>query len=129
MGLKFNKKKAKQAQYLQIVLQLGNFLIKKKGDGEFSYVRISTIDGGWSMEFKEDTFKYAWILMLSAEEKYHEALKAWIVVCYHLTMCNPDGEFMEDVLKSLDGLARRSIEISEKSQKEAVEEVAEATES
>lgn len=123
MGLKFNKKKAKQAKYLQNVLQLGNFLIKKKGDGEFSYIRISTVDGSWGMEFRDDTFKYAWIMMLSSDEKYHEALRAWIVVSYHMGMCMPDAEFLEEALKSLDGLQERSREMSEETeQKETIQE-------
>ena len=110
MGKKFNKKKAKGAKYLQDVLRLGNFIIKKKGDGEFSYIKVGTIDGAWGMEFREDTFKYAWILMLSTEERYREILRAWLTVSYHTVMCNPDPEFLNNAIKELQALGERAVE-------------------
>lgn len=117
MGLNFNKKKAKQAKYLQTVLQLGNFLIKKEGDGEYTYIRISTVDGNWGMDFREDTMKYAWVLMLSSDEKYHEALRGWIVTNYHLAMCNPDAQLLENTIKELYALNERNEERAENNSK------------
>ena len=119
------KKKVVTAKYLQEVLQLGNFIIKKKGDGEFSYIHIVTTDGGWMMDFREDTFKYGWILMLAAEERYHEILRAWITVSYHVTMCSPDPQFLDDTIKALQGLNQRALEMSENDKKEQVTDVAE----
>lgn len=128
---KSGKKKVNSEKYLQGVLQLGNFIIKKKGDGEYRYIRISTVDGSWGMDFREDTFKYAWILLLASEERYHEALKGWIVVNYHTAMCNPDPEFLDNVIKELYALSDRAAayaeskrENREKSEEEEAEEEA-----
>lgn len=100
--------KAKSAKYLQNVLQLGNFMVKKYGDGEYLYVRVCTIDGSWRMDFREDTFKYAWALMLTSEPKYYEILRAWITLSYHTTMASPDPIFIDKVIKEIYALQERA---------------------
>lgn len=114
--MKNSKKKVKQNNSLQFIVQLSNFVIKKKGDGEFSFVRIGTVDGSWHIDFRDDTFKYSWIMMLAAEEKYHNILLSWIVVCYHTSMCAPDPEFLDDAIKMLDNLNKRTIKRTEDEQ-------------
>lgn len=96
------------SKYLKELLRLGNFLVKRYGDGEFSYVRICTADGSWRMDFREDTMKYAWILMLASDTKLHLALEAWIVITFHAAFCNPDREFIDNMIKELHALALRA---------------------
>lgn len=115
---KSNKRRANSAKYLQDILQLGNFIVKKYGDGEVLYVRVCTADGSWRIDFREDSFKYAWILMLSSEQRYHEILKAWITVSYHTTMCNPDPVFLENIIQELHSLGERAQKMEEARQKE-----------
>ena len=118
--MKNSKKKAKSKNKLQFVIQTGNFVIKKYNDNEYSYIRIETAGGAWRMDFREDTFKYSWILMLCSEEKHHGILQAWIVITYHVAMCSPDPEFLDAMIKELSALDKRYQEIYQ--QPEAVGE-------
>lgn len=119
----FRKRKTKGKKYLQKVMQIGNFIIKKLGDGEHSYIRIGTIDGGWRMDFRDDTLKYAWILLLVSDEKYRMALEAWLVMAYHVANCNPDKEFVDNTLKELFALGERA-QLHSESDKSDVTDIA-----
>lgn len=105
------KRKKDNKKGIETLMQLSNFLIKKRGDGEFTFVRITCSDPSWAMEFREDTFKYAWILMLMAEEKYHGILESWITMSYHMTNANPDPAFLESCLRELESLNQRTLEL------------------
>lgn len=113
MSRKTDKKKATKVVHGQILLRLGNFLIKRYSDDIFTYIRITTAAGEWRMDFREDSLKYSWILMLAGDEKLHEVLRAWIVVCYHGAMCNPDVEFLEAQLLEFDNLGQRAMQFQQ----------------
>lgn len=123
------KKKVKKTKHKQnvtneikMILQLDNFLIKKYKEDGMGYLRISDVNDSWRMEFREDTFKYSWILLLGADKKYHDILLAWIVLSFHMSMCVPDPQFIDDMLKSLEDLGRRSVERDEQKESGEVEE-------
>lgn len=120
MSKKKSKKKTNKENTLHFVTQIGNFAIKKKHEGDFSFVRIMSIDGSWRMDFREDTFKYSWILMLASEEKYHGILQAWLVIVYHTAMCNPDPEFIDGILKEFEELSKRTFTIENEPEKESL---------
>lgn len=110
---KSTKNKSHETKYLKNVLQLGNFLIKKKGNGEFSFIRVSTVDGTFAMDFREDTMKYAWLIMLASDDRYHEILRAWLTVAFHVVMCNPDPQFLDNTIKELYALNDRASAIEQ----------------
>lgn len=94
---------------LGFIGRIGNFILRSRGDGIHNYVRLSNSDGSWIMEWRDDTFKYSWILMLAAEEKYHKILEMWIIETYHVTSCAPDPQFNEDILNALESLNARAV--------------------
>lgn len=104
------KRKKSMNETERVLARVENFIVSVRGDGEYNYVRVREVGAGWSMAFRDDTFKYAWILMLAAEEKYHRILLSWIVAAYHTAMCAPDPEFLEDIIAALGRLGDRSAE-------------------
>lgn len=108
MSKKSDKKKSTNDFKEQNIIQLGNFIVKRYDDGIFLHIRITTAEGGWSIDYRQDNFKYAWVLTLLADEKFHDVLQAWMVMLYHVTACNPDPEFFERIFAELDNLGQRA---------------------
>lgn len=94
----------------------GNFIIKRYGDGRQTWLRITTADGGWRMDFRDDTLKYAWILMCMASENpgVQKALESWITITYHTANAIPDPEYLDRAIDNLYELNERAIALNEK---------------
>lgn len=95
----------------------GNFIVRSMGDGQNKWIRISTADGGWRVDFRDDTEKYAWIMECLAEESegVQCALESWIVLAYHMANVWPDREFLEEGVAMFGNLQKR---LSERKLKE-----------
>lgn len=87
----------------------GSFIVRSWGDGLNKWIRIGTADGGWTMDFRDDTEKYAWILACMAEESegVQCALESWMVLAYHIAHVWPDKEFLEESVTMFGNLAKR----------------------
>lgn len=105
MRIRKNKTKSSDSG---VVCRVGNFIVRKRGDGEHSFMCLTTADGGWRTEYRDDTMKYAWVAMLATDPRHHEILHAFVVLAYHVTSCNPDGEFLNDAISALRGLQERA---------------------
>ncbi len=111
-------------QPMTLLGRAGNFLIKRFGDGRQTWIRISSVSGGWRMDFSDDTIKYAWILLCLASdsEGVHKALESWILVLYQTSFCNPDPEFLNASCDNLFALDQRAVKARLEEEKKALAE-------
>lgn len=106
--MRIRKKKKRNEE--RDLLNLGNFTITHKWINEDGYITISSATGSWQLNYKDDTFKYAWLIHLVANENMHDFLQSWVILMYHISNCSPDSGFMEDSLASLTSLNNRTLE-------------------
>ena len=110
---------AKKAAGMTELARFGNFLIKRMGDGQSMWLRVMSVDGGWRMDFRDDSLKYGVIAscLASENEGVRRALEAWIVVSYHTAQVWPDPEYLDEAADCLhrlrDRVSRREIEKEE----------------
>lgn len=117
--MKFKRRKGKIGiEMVQEKARVGNFIIESYDYGEWRYLRIRSADGGWVLEFREDTMKYSWVSMLCSETRYHKILESWVVLLYHVTCAHPDPAFMYGIMGELGRLRDRALEEESETKKE-----------
>lgn len=115
-------RKQQKNNELNVIGRFGNFLVCRVGDGQHSWLRVTTADGGWRMEFRDDTEKYGWVMQLCSDERLARVFEMWIVINYHVSGCNPDPRFLEDAVNALEGLKERTAEYYLRLEKELAQE-------
>lgn len=133
MQMKKNKKKQRNTTAKQrnnamseaIKLQFGNFILERMriGGGEWLW-ELRTVMRDWIMRFTDSTYKFAWLDAFASDVNMHNALEAWIVLMYHTTHCNPDGQWFKDMKDVLDSLRDRAIENAPKGDSSLEDEIA-----
>lgn len=96
----------------EVLKRYGNFIVRSCADGQDRWIRIGTADGGWRMDFRDDTEKHAWIMGCIADgsEGVQAALESWMVLAYHMAHVWPDREFLEEGVAMFGNLAKRTSE-------------------
>ena len=99
----------KGAEGMTEIARFGNFLIKRFGDGQSMWLRMMSVDGAWSMDFRDDSLNYGLIAscLESEAEGVRRALEAWIVVSYHMAQVWPDPEYLDEAVDCLRRLQER----------------------
>lgn len=116
------QKKTKAMTAMTDICRLGNIIVKKSGDGMHDWIRVVTADGGWRLEWRDDTMQYAWVMMLAAgSEREKKILEMWTVMAYHTTNAMPDPQYLEDVADALQRLDKRTLERRLEEEKKASE--------
>lgn len=103
------KRKNKNVSGMMEIARFGNFLLKKFGDGQNSWLRVMSVDGAWRMDFRDDSLKYGWIASClgSGSDGVMRALEAWIIVSYHTAQVWPDPEYLDEAVGCLERLQKR----------------------
>lgn len=112
--------KRKKQPGTEVLKRYGNFIVRSWGDGLNRWLRIGAADGGWTMDFRDDTEKYTWLMACMAEESegVQAALESWMVLTYHMAHVWPDKEFLEESVAVFDDLKKRMAERSLEAEKE-----------
>lgn len=114
------RKRNRRSRSDEVLGRYGNFIVRSQGDGLNKWLRICTADGGWKMDFRDDTEKYTWIMACLDEESegVQAAFESWIVLTYHTAHVWPDREFLEESVAMFGNLKKRMAERSIATEKE-----------
>lgn len=117
------KEKSKKTENSREIGRYGNFVVKSYGDGQHRWLRICTIDGGWRIEFRDDTEKYTWITACLGEESdgVQSALESWIVLTYHMANVWPDVDFLHEASILFGNYSKRLADMSLEKERKAEE--------
>lgn len=114
------KRKDKKNGWMVEIARFGNFLVKRYGDGWNQWLRVTTVNGDWRMDFRDDSLKYGWIAncLASGSEAVIKAVEMWIVIAYHTAQVWPDPEYLDEAADCLgrlqDRVSRKAIEEEKK---------------
>lgn len=105
-------------------VQIHNFVMVKYKADKTSFVKVSSVNGDWSVSYREDNIMFMTIDM--ADESQHEGLYNVLVGMYGA--CNTvDSEFTKDLFDALNRfygrLKERQKPVSEEEDKRALNEV------
>lgn len=107
-------------------LQFGNFTVTKESGNEHDWISIKAVSGFWTMRFRDDNEMYGRIRLLANNKKYSEYIDSWIKICYLISNCTPDVEFMKDFFEAYssmsDRIAARQTQLSEEEDKAILEQ-------
>ncbi|PXV66853.1 hypothetical protein CLV62_104114 [Dysgonomonas alginatilytica] len=97
--------------------QIGNFIIKFEKGQKLRSVKITTVNGNWSISFREDNPLFIWISNEIKTEEGQNILHLEFAAYY--AVCNgvPDSIFIEEIIQayksSVDRIMQAQKSISE----------------
>lgn len=107
-------------------LQFGNFTVTRDSGGEHDWITIKAVSGFWSLRFRDDNEMFECIRLLANNKDYSEYMDSWIKLCYLMSNCTPDAEFMKDFFESYtkmnERLLSRQKDISEEENQKILQE-------
>lgn len=95
---------------------IGGFEVIKVKKGDFAFVKVSGLDGGWSVEWREDTIGFHMFDTVESDEDW-DAL--------HVIMCNSfivstvfDAALQHDIVMAAESFSKRLVEEAPKATEE-----------
>lgn len=115
MGNKPNNLKSKNDKSTQI----GNFIIKFEKGQMLRCVKITSVNGNWSISFREDNPLFLWISNEIKTEEGRNILHIEFAAYY--AVCNgvPDSIFIEEIIQSYKSSVNRIVQAQKTLSEEA----------
>lgn len=88
-------------------LQFGNFTVTKDSSNEHDWITIRAVSGFWSLRFRDDNEMFKRIRLLANDKDYSGYMDSWIKVCFLMSNCTPDAEFMGDFFEAYTKMNKR----------------------
>lgn len=90
-----------------IIARVGNFIVTKESGNGMDWISVKASSGFWTMRFRQDNMMFRMVDGMAGDENLHAYLESWVKMCYLMSNCMPDLDFMEDFYKSYTGWCDR----------------------
>lgn len=90
-----------------IIARVGNFIVTKESGNGMDWISVKASSGFWTMRFRQDNMMFRMVDGMAGDENLHAYLESWVKMCYLMSNCMPDLDFMEEFYKSYTGWCDR----------------------
>lgn len=95
------------------IARVGNFIVTKENGNGMDWVSIKAVSGFWTMRFRQDNMMFRMVNEMAGDENLHAYLESWVKMCYLMSNCMPDLDFMEEFYKSYSDWSERQAKSEE----------------
>lgn len=85
----------------------GGFYLTEDSNNDFSYMRLRSLSGNWSLSFRSDSAVYGIWKSMAKDDSSISAMECLATMYYHMTHTLPDEGFVQGFFALLESLHKR----------------------